>query len=172
MVAVAHGRFRHGRAALIVGALAGGLCGSLPGVAQTMKSSSVAVSATVTSACWISSGSVNFGSTVFSPSAYIGQVGTLPIQCNSIALAPTVTLDYGQNASGTQRRMKGSAGGYVPYILRQGSATAALWDNTAHAVAMTGTSQQNVPIYGVVPSLPAGTADGSYTDTVAVTLAY
>ena len=160
------------RAVLIVGAVVALLGGNLPAAGQTLKGGGVVVSATVASSCWISSGTVSFGNTVFSTTTYIGQVGTLPIQCNSVTLTPTVTLDYGQNASGAQRRMKSSAGAYVPYDLRQGSATAALWDNTAHSVAIASTSQQNVPIYGVVPSLPAGTADGSYSDTVGVTLNY
>lgn len=172
MTSHSHRSRRSDRAVLIGGLVAALLGGAAPASAQTLKGGSVAVTATVASACSISSGSVNFGSTVFATSIYIGQMGTLPIQCNSTSLAPTVALDYGQNASGTQRRMKSSSGAFVPYELRQGSATATLWDNTAHSVAITSTSSQNVPIFGVVPSLPTGTADGSYTDTVAVTLTY
>ncbi|NMN03848.1 spore coat protein U-like protein [Novosphingobium sp. SG919] len=120
----------------------------------------------------VTSGLIDFGTTGAVAGQRVTAIGTVYVRCNLLTATPYVRLDYGQNASGTQRRLIGPSGFLVPYELRMGSAAAALWDDQPHSIGYGTTFSQALPIYGVIASLPAGLPDGGYTDLVHLQLDY
>jgi spore coat protein U-like protein len=94
----------------------------------------------------------------------------------------SISLNNGQNASGSQRRMSGGAGNYVSYGLYTDAGYSQPWTSTTSTTSCTGGtgtcvlgtgtgSNQNLTIYGQVPPQTAP-ATGAYTDTVVVTVTF
>lgn len=105
--------------------------------------------------------------------------GSITVKCTS-GTDYTVYLGAGLNASTTRQMRNGTA--YLPYQLYKNAARSQVWDNTggpgivggSGGVSSTGTNtNQNMTVYG---RIPAGTVvpgfEGTYTDTVVVTVAY
>ena len=118
--------------------------------------------------------------TVSSPNALdFGTVGLLStnkdtsmdftVTCTNGA-AYTISMDNGQNASGSTNRMKNGTE-YVSYELYQDNGYTTVWD-TSSTVGGTGTgTAQTYTVYGRVPPQPTPSA-GTYTDTVTITVSY
>jgi len=127
--------------------------------------------ANVSSGCAVSINAtdLNFG-TVGSLATPTDGTSTITLTCppnTSWALG----LNYGVNATGTQRRMAGPAGSYVNYGLFQDSGRTKAWDNGANVLMGSGGNPSSVTVYGRVPVQPEA-SPGSYSDTVTVTLTY
>lgn len=167
--------------AILVGlaVLSGALCAG-PARAGT-ATANVAVTATVSANCTISSAGVSFGA--YDPvstnaSANLDATGTVTVTCTSGAAA-VVALGQGANANtgstdaAPLRRMKDSGTNYLSYALYQDSARTTVWGNTtATDVSHTGTGTATaITIYGRVTSgqnVPAA----SYSDTVVATVTF
>jgi len=120
----------------------------------------------------LASGLIDFGSHTREDAPQIAVTGDLPIRCNSAGTALTISFDDGENATGSQRYMRGPGGVRVPYELRQGSASAPLWDDQPHSIATITDETQQISIYGRIVSMPAETPDGSYSDLVRIRIDY
>lgn len=138
----------------------------------------LAVSGTVELACEIGgspgsalpAGTVDLGRTISQPGVRIDVEGSLTIRCNTAGATAYVALDYGQHASGSQRQMSGPAGFLVPYELRMGTATAPIWDDQPHPIAVPDVGVQQVPVYALMRSLPDAAPDGLFTDVIGATI--
>jgi len=86
--------------------------------------------------------------------------------------SPTVTMNLGLNPTGTQRQMAGPAGAFVAYDIYEDAGYNTKYTDTAVALNIP-TAGVSVPVYvyGRVPDV-SGLADGTYSDTVTVTLTY
>lgn len=96
---------------------------------------------------------------------------TFTVTCTNGA-AYTISMNDGQNASGTTNRMANAAGTeFVSYELYQDSNYSTVWDATS-TVSGTGTgTAQTYTVYGRVPPQATPSA-GTYTDTVTITVTY
>jgi spore coat protein U-like protein len=137
-------------------------------------SGSMYPTANVTTSCTISAGTMAFGSFGLAlATTSRSQTTTLSYTCSSGASA-RITLDQGQNGSGTlaapARQMK-SGNGSLGYQLYSDSGMTTVWDGV-NGVSITGTgSAQTSTVYGKVPAQPVPPA-GTYTDTVVVTITF
>jgi len=85
-----------------------------------------------------------------------------------------VSLDNGQYASGSIRRMRNAAGQYLRYELYRDAARSQRWGSTLNSDTQTGTgtgSTQSLTLYGQVPAAQTP-PPGSYSDVVKVTVTY
>lgn len=155
--------------------------GATSGVNATTATSNLAVNASVTANCTISTTAVAFGA--YDPvsanaSTALNGSGAVNVTCTSGASA-TLTLGQGANAdTGSTdavpaRRMNDGSTHYLAYTLYQDSGRSTVWGNTAGTgVANTGTGTQvAVTVYGAVAAaqnVPAG----SYSDTVVATVTF
>ncbi len=152
--------------------------------AQTVPTAPLQVTASVDPVCDIGgapdgnlpSGQGDFGrhsalGVEFDRDIILTMIVDLSIRCTK-GVTPTIAFDYGQNANGSQRRMRGPHSALIPYELRRGLATAPLWDDRPWPVTIAAGQEQRLPVYGTVTSLQPNLPDGIYTDQVQVTLSY
>ena len=163
---------------LSAGALAAGTLTGQVGVQLTISTGCTVGNGTSTGGTnqW---GTLNFGNYADLTSVINGTVfgadGTnaVTITC-STGLTPTLSLNGGLAASGATRTMT-SSGNSIPYRLYSNAArTTEIAINTPVALT-TGTTAQNIPIYGrVLPADQTSTTPtaGTYNDTVVATLAW
>ncbi len=142
---------------------------------------SFTVSVTLQASCTMSVTAMNFGSASAPILSNVTATATIAATCTSTT-PYSIGLDNGQNASGSQRRMKSSSGNYLNYGLYIDSGHTEPWSTASSTtvctngantcVLNTGTgSNQNITIYGQVPPQSSPTV-GTYNDTVVVTLTY
>ena len=91
--------------------------------------------------------------------------GTISYTCPP-PTTPTVTIDYGLNPSGTQRRMLGPGGDLLSYDICQDAACAQPWGMTP--VSLAAGNAVTVTYYGRVFALQ-DVSIGAYADTLTVT---
>jgi spore coat protein U-like protein len=152
-----------------------------PGCAFTSGSSSTSDN--------ISGAILNFGHTALTsdPGTAVGSVdgqavsagsgSALSVVCSSTFVgvnAPTLTIDAGLHANGTQRRLVGPGGATVAYDLYSdvGHNTSIVSGAPVQLTLSTPGVGVPINIYGRVPDLSGANADGMYTDTVTMTLSY
>lgn len=163
------------------------ICGLLAVEGQaatpTPSSASFPVSATVSSGCLVvgnpsQTTGVGFGKLDFGthPATLGGSVNaSLSMSAGSMAqvqctpgVTVTMTLDGGQNASGTQRRMKLGTGNYLPYVLYTApGGTTPLMPGVGVSVNAS-SGPISLPVYGVATMPSTGLPAGQYSDTVQV----
>lgn len=141
------------------------------------------VSATISSGCLVvgnpsQTSGVGFGKLDFGTHAATmsGSVNaSLSMSAGSMAqvqctpgVTVTMTLDGGQNASGSQRRMKLGAGNYLPYTLYTApGGTTPLMPGVGVSVNAS-SGPISLPVYGVATMPSGGLPAGQYSDTVQV----
>jgi outer membrane usher protein len=136
------------------------------------------VKLTITSTCDIhttAATDVDFGS-VASTAVNTDAQGALKVNCTP-QTAYTIALDNGQNGTDANTRKMKNGANLVPYQLYRNAARTAsdVWGSTTGAggnvYSGSGTgANQNVPVYGRVPS--ANFPALSYTDVVTATVTY
>ncbi|ELY3086781.1 spore coat protein U domain-containing protein [Klebsiella aerogenes] len=145
------------------------------------------VTAQITTGCLLGSGSgtpasdfgiLNFGSmsSLYSnvDVASSAGAGSIIVACTP-GMAITVALDYGVNGgSSSQRFMSNGSGNTLAYQLFQDSNRSTVWGTGAQAysVASFPNTTQTYTVYGRLFATNGFPAQGSYTDTVTVTLTY
>ena len=145
----------------------------------------LAVTASVTANCTISTTAVAFGAydpVVANASTALNASGSVSIACTK-GSAPNITMSLGANASGSQRNMKISGLGtdVLAYELYQPPGTApstactfpgsTVWDMSA-AFTPTAPASKSGRTYNVCGTVAAGqdVSVGSYQDTVVATV--
>lgn len=148
-----------------------------PAFAAGSTSDTLDVSATVTSNCTVSAGTVAFGNVDVTTGAAVDGTGTIAVTCTS-GTAWSAAADAGSGTGATldTRKMVNGAN-LLNYALYTDEARSNVWGDAADAntVKISGTGNgtaQSSTIYGRVlanqNSLPAG----AYADTVTVTVTY
>ena len=160
------------KAAILAGAA---LLGSSGAYAAT-ASGNMAVSATVTTTCIVTVGSMAFGNYAYNSASNVDTSATVTIACGTEPATATLAVGGGLNLNVAQRRMQKAASGvFLNYDLYT-AATRAAGEKIAVDGALTtgafASGQYTPVIYGRVPSLQTPAQAGSFTDTVAVTLTY
>ena len=147
---------------------------SQPAFAQT-ATDNLAVSATVTENCVVSTTAVAFGNVDVTSGANVDVTGGLSVTCTSgTAWSATAGAGGGTGATNSVRKMT-SGLNLLNYALYTNAGRTTLWGDGTDGAAITGTgsgSAQASVIYGRVPSGQSSLPIGSYADTVAVTLTY
>jgi spore coat protein U-like protein len=135
------------------------------------RTGTLSVQATVSSACALTTATMDFGTYYAGAAGNRDIAGTVGyVKCYNAAL--TVELDGGQNASGAARNMKSGAS-LLRYEIYQDSARTKVLSTGTNALPITSdaTGEASVPIYGRIFSgqvVPAG----SYADTVGIVLTF
>jgi spore coat protein U-like protein len=133
----------------------------------------LSVTATVDSACSVTTASLNFstyeplGSNATQPDD--GQ-GSVTLTCTTGAVA-SIGLGGGLHVAGAQAYL-GDAGGahFVPYALYQDSSHSIIWSTGTNVMTTPAAPNSNERVYTVYGRIAAGLslAPGAYTDTVQV----
>ncbi|MGP1258829.1 MULTISPECIES: Csu type fimbrial protein [Serratia] len=144
------------------------------------KTATLAVSATLLSACEagsssggnVSFGTLNFGTLYFLSTAtsVAGQqnAGAIRVKCTN-GTSYSVLLGGGQSGNTAARYLQSAAGQRVNYNLYTNAAHSTIWDNLT-GVSQTANGTDNwLPVYGMIPA-QSTPPTGSYTDTVQVTI--
>jgi len=151
---------------------------------------SLSVSSSVAQTCIVSSTStLAFGAydpVVANASSALMGTGSVALKCTKGSSGITIDLDAGSHASGNQRRMiGGTSGDCLNYSVTQPSTTSpwtscagsTAWGSTTGGtlyaptgVTWSASSAQAFTVCGSVPAAQNVSADGSYTDTVTVTV--
>lgn len=151
-----------------------------PASAET-DTADLAVSATVSASCSISTTPLDFGT--YDPIGGADLDGEASVETTCTAGSspvPVITLgqgnnpNFGSSEADPLRRMKTSSGNnYLSYFLYKDSNRSTLWGNTAGSgviVTATGAAETTY-VYGRVPASQNVQA-GSYTDTVLATVTF
>ncbi len=173
---------------LLLPVVALGLCiGGAQPATQVPTTATFAVSATVSSGCWVvgnpgQTANVGFGMLDFgthsaaigaSYNAVVGVSSGSPaqVQCTP-GVTATMTIDGGLNATGNQRRMKLAPNYYVPYTLTTapGGGTTVLPGVGVSIVP--GNGPITLPVYGTATAPGTGVPGGQYSDTVQVVFSW
>lgn len=143
----------------------------------TTATSSLDVSATVTSNCVVSTTPIAFGNVDVTSGANVDGTGGLSVTCTSgTAWAASADAGAGTGASLATRQMAFGAN-LLNYALYTDTTRTTVWGDGVGGTTgtFTGTgngSAQASTIYGRVPSGQTSLPAGAYADTVAVTVTY
>lgn len=140
--------------------------------AQTQTATgTLTVTATVESSCSISGGTLAFGAYGSGQSTDLDGQGQINYT-NCPAGTLTFDLDNGQNANGTQRRMK-SGNNFLQYEIFRNAGRTIRWGSgsEANAQQLLQAGNGSVPVYGRIPRNQA-VPPGSYSDTITITLRF
>lgn len=114
-------------------------------------------------------GKLDFGIHPSLANALAGQRGAgIRVQCAS-GVPYRVVLGAGENDTGSQRRLKGPTGVFVPYALYGDASLSQPWTETAPVTRLGTGAEEMIPVYAAInpQATPAG---GVYRDTVKVTI--
>ncbi len=149
---------------------------AFPAAAAT-TTSSLAVDATVTANCSVSTTAVSFGSVNVLSGTNADATGGLSVTCTS-GTAWSASADAGAGTGATLATRKMASGAnLLNYALYTDSARTTVWGDAATTATVkysgtgTGAAQANT-IYGRVASGQTSVPAGSYADTVTVTVTY
>ena len=141
------------------------------GAQGSTTTATIAVTATVFSACTITANALPFGTY----SNGVNNATTTVTPTCTLATPYTVGLDAGTGTGATVAARKLTLGANtLTYTLYSDSARTVLWGNTigTNTVAGTGTGVfQTLTVYGQIPA-SQNVQPGNYTDTVTATLTY
>ena len=134
------------------------------------------VTTTVSSDCTVSNSAVSFGAydpVVANASTPLDAIGNVNVYC-TMNTAVTVSLDLGTHASGSTRRMLGTSGDFLTYVLYRNSTHNTVWDTTNTKTSTSTTMLTYMTGLQAWGEIPAGqnVGIGSYSDTVLATVNY
>lgn len=166
--------------ALMASAISAGLLATPPAAFAATNTSNLTVTATVQGFCTISDATLAFGNVSSTGSQGTSSVTdksgntTITAMCNK-GTTGTITANMGLNPDGTTIRRMASGTDRLSYELYtdSGLTTQLLGNTTTFTIAGAGTSETKT-IYGRIPggSNINNAPNGSYTDTVVLTVAY
>jgi spore coat protein U domain-containing protein, fimbrial subunit CupE1/2/3/6 len=143
---------------------------------HTFAQATLAVSATVSQTCVITSGTLTFGSYT---GVELPGTGSITATCTN-GTSPKIMMGQGLNAAGGStddaplRRMQLAATGqYLPYYLYSAGANTTIWGNTAATAKVLSATGllQSVTVYGTIPAGNYPSA-GAYADTIIITFTF
>jgi spore coat protein U-like protein len=140
-------------------------------------SANLAVNATVTANCTVSTSALAFGSIdTLAATAATGTGGVTVACTNGTAWTAAANAGAGTGATFSGRRMTSSGGSTLNYNLFTTGAHAVVWGDGTSSTATLGNTgngaAQTLTIYGRIPAGQTTVPAGSYADTVAVTITY
>lgn len=155
--------------------VAAGALAATPAQAGT-TGGTLAVSATVTANCTVSTSALAFGNVDVTSGSNVDSTGGLSVTCtNGTGWTASAGVGSGTGASFANRKMA-NGGNLLNYNIYTSAARTTVWgDGTASTATIGGTgtgTAQNVTVYGRVSSGQTGVPAGAYADTVAVTVTY
>jgi spore coat protein U-like protein len=131
------------------------------------------VLATFENSCTIEASDLDFGHVEPSERGIPAQAN-IRVQCPANT-AWRIGLGSGQYASGGERRMRGSSGGFITYALYRDAGRAEPWGNVdgemAHGQTDTHGAPVELTVHGFVPGQP-DVEPGAYRDSVVATVYY
>ncbi|MCQ8897100.1 spore coat U domain-containing protein [Limnobacter humi] len=133
------------------------------------------VSATVTDYCELGATTVSLNLGSYTPAADSTQNTVIQVRC-TLGTTYNVGLGLGTYASGSTRRLRHATDNtvYMNYELYQSDGTT-VWQAPGQAgvVSSTGTgASQNLTVVGKIPSAQWGVKQGSYSDSVVITVTF
>jgi spore coat protein U-like protein len=145
-----------------------------PGWTETAESS-FPISATISTACTITSTGMDYGEVGIAgaTTAQTDSTGTLSVTCTTGG-AYSISLDGGLHALAAQRHVQ-SGLNTLAYDLYMDPARGTVWTAATAPVTGTGTSTaQTITVYGrIAAGLPFALSNGvPFTDTILVTITY
>ena len=145
---------------------------SPPTNASTVTSS-LSVTATVDSACSVSTGALAFSDYAplgINATAADNAEGTITLTCSQGTVA-VIALNNGQNASGNQRMLTSGAN-VAPYSVYQDPSRTIAWSTGANSVALPAAPSSAPRTLSVYGQIAAGLslAPGIYADTITVSV--
>lgn len=145
------------------------------GAATTATSSAFNVTGTIEATCTVLAETHQFGSIAIPTpdEPPIDSVSAIRVTCPP-TVGYTVSLSFGDNPQGTQRRMNWN-GNLINYNLYVDTTRTSIWgDGTGNSVVSggggTGT-EQRLSVYGRIQPKQSG-PPGTYSDTITVTITY
>jgi spore coat protein U-like protein len=156
----------------IAGAVAGAAAFASGQASAVTRTGSLPVQATVTSACNVSTATLDFGSYVTGQTGNKDVAGSIGYaSCTGVTF--TLELGVGANASGTTRNMKNAGTSLLRYELYQDTVRSKIFGTGTSGLSVTAATSGSgtVPVQGRIfagQSVPMG----SYSDTVAITLSF
>jgi spore coat protein U-like protein len=134
---------------------------ALAGTAMAATNATLAVTASVTNACSVIGGTLNFGSldTLGAPQV-TGTSAAVTVTCTKSDLLYTLAVDKGVNFVGSQANLKNTTGtDKIPYSL------------SVPAVPAATGAAQTISISGTIPAASYNLVSaGTYNDTVTITV--
>jgi spore coat protein U-like protein len=164
-----------GAAASGTALIAAGVLAASPAAAGT-AGGTLAVSATVTANCTVSTSALAFGNVDVTAGTNVDSTGGLSVTCtNGTTWAASAGIGTGTGATFANRRMANGSN-LLDYNIYTTAGRTTVWgDGTASTATIGGTgtgTAQSVTVYGRVSSGQTGVPAGAYADTVAVTITY
>jgi spore coat protein U-like protein len=123
----------------------------------------------VLATCSISASNLSFSDITTGTTTNNDASSTLTVNCSS-GTPYTVALDNGTNYSVGRRMASGAS--YINYVLYSDSTRSTQWNSTNTKTGTGSGSDQNLTVYGRIPSSQSVTNTGSYGDTVIATVSY
>lgn len=122
--------------------------------------------------CTVSSATLDFGTYVSGQAAALNGFTNIAYS-NCPAGTLRFELDNGLNGTSTVRKMSNGSGGLLTYGLYKDSARTQNFGQggSAKTTTLTATGSGSVSLYGAIPATQA-VAEGTYTDTVQITLTF
>ncbi len=122
--------------------------------------------------CTVSSATLDFGTYISGQAAALNGFTNIAYS-NCPAGTLKFELDNGLNGTSTVRKMSNGSGGLLTYGLYKDSARTQNFGQggSAKSTTLTATGSGNVSLYGSIPATQA-VAEGTYTDTVQITLTF
>jgi spore coat protein U-like protein len=154
---------------LIITSIATAMLGlAAPSFAAT-ATGSFDVNVQVLATCSISASNLSFSDITTGTTTNNDASSTLTVNCSS-GTPYTVALDNGTNYSVGRRMASGAS--YINYVLYSDSTRSTQWNSTNTKTGTGSGSDQNLTVYGRIPSSQSVTNTGSYGDTVIATVSY
>lgn len=146
---------------------------SVAAQASQSRQANLKVTATVVANCLVTTTDVAFGN--YDPvganaSTPADATGTIELICSQGTVA-SLSIDAGQNAQGSTRRMAGPGAARLSYELYQEATRSTIWAGSSAISAAPSTAARRYTVYGRVPQAQDQPA-GSYVDTIVVTVSF
>ncbi|MXO89817.1 Csu type fimbrial protein [Pontixanthobacter aquaemixtae] len=147
--------------------------GSGSAFAQQASDIAMPVSGEVRSRCDIVATPMRFQIANVGANSSSDATATIHLRCTQRTFF-TVTIDYGQNANGTQRRMISGDGDLLAYDVYRNAARTRPWGlgNRGVRFYASGAAEGTFNVYGRIPNVSTFNAAGSYRDTLTVQIEF
>lgn len=159
-------------------ALAGAcaLAGLSSPAAAAPNGSQIQIGAQVEGRCSVSTTDMAFGILDTKNVTRVDTNATVSVSCAGLLTFFRLTMDWGQNASGEQRRIKNASNDYLPYEVYRNNNRTQRWgqrnSESRTGVILLGIGNEDFEAYGRLSGITPSTPKGRYTDQLTVTITF
>jgi|TARA_R100000049_G_C1952620_1_gene101780 spore coat protein U-like protein len=159
-------------------ALAGAcaLAGLSSPAAAAPNGSQMQIGAQVEGRCSVSTTDMAFGVLDTKHVTRVDTNATVSVSCAGLLTFFRLTMDWGQNASGEQRRIKNASNDYLPYEVYRNNNRTQRWgqrnSESRTGVILLGIGNEDFEAYGRLSGITPSTPKGRYTDQLTVTITF